>query len=177
MAILKKTARAKKTFGGRAHICNVMGLPVNTPINDAKEDIRFAVTKKDVLKANPKDAASCGYSKALCRETGLDNIHVYRNTTLIAEKIGNKDVITRYRNPQDMRLILNKFDINAKMPVHEMTLKAPKGSYTLEAGEASRATYRAAIASGKHKVKPRGPIDTGHLAVLRPRLMSSEAVK
>lgn len=161
--------------GGRNHICKVMGLPFGTPIMDAKGDIDIRVRMSDARSAAPKDPGSCGYAKALIRTTGVQNVRVYRNTTLM-EGTDNKSnpVIYRYKNPPEMRAILGRFDAGKGMPSHEVTLKAPRGKYLLVRERAIKRIYEAKIRSGEHVPQSVGP-QRSDAKNLRVRLMSDNA--
>lgn len=153
-----------------------MGYPDDTPVVDAKKDLDFTVTKADVVRAKPRQPDSCGYANAICRVTGAPHVLVHRFTTLVAgtDKRG-KDVIYRYISSDTMRLVMSKFDITSKMDEHTITLKAPKGSYSLD----RRVTYERELLrkkrSGEHKVKPRTEEYVWQSRVLRPQLMGGRA--
>lgn len=162
--------------GGRNHICKVMGLPKGTPIMDAKDDVEVRVRMSDARRAAPKDPASCGYALALVRTTGVENVRVYRNTTLMegTDSKGNP-VILRYKNPPEMRAILGRFDAGKGMPAHEVTLIAPTGKYLLVRERAIKRVYRAKIDSGEHVPLTVGP-QRNDPKNLRVRLMSDTSV-
>lgn len=147
--------KPRKTAFGYVAIAKELGLDPDIPVLDATEDLQITVTKADLRKAKPEDAHSCGYAMAICRQLGVTDVWVYRHTTLVLSTLRGKPVLYRYLTTDDMKLQLNRYDLNKRMPEHSVVAKAPTGSYTMERKRERARDYARAVKSGERVPRAR----------------------
>jgi ribosomal protein L25 (general stress protein Ctc) len=162
-----------KHFGSLNNLCDVLGVPRNTSIVDAVQDLDINVTKRDVREATPRNPLNCGYACAIRRQTGAPAAAVMRGQAYILIERDEKPVILRYNTNGDMHTMLTTFDVAGVMAEHEVTLRAPSPKSTLKAKRKYNKEYRAAVAAGERTPEGYGPqkkLPKKVIKAMRPRL-------
>jgi hypothetical protein len=143
---------------------NVRAKQVGAAIEDAGEDISLHVTKKDIGRAVRKEKRACALQKCLHRQFIVLDACVGKSMAFALVHVDLRLVYLRYVLSPEARQFLLDFDRGLPVKPGTYILRAPTGSYTLEA-----ATKRGEKRPGRHQPK-------GGKITRRPRQLSKNVV-